>query len=71
MPSGQLPDVKVPTNWVPPAQRFQVRLTLDDPGTVPLRIGMTGSVSVYTEPEGVLNDVTGCWHKIIARLYYL
>jgi multidrug resistance efflux pump len=71
VPSGQLPDVKVPTSWVPPAQRFQVRLVLDDPESVPLRVGMTGSVAVYTEPEGRLNDVTRFWHKIIAWLYYL
>lgn len=71
VPSGQLPDVKVPTSWVPPAQRFQVRLTLDDPGSVPLRVGMTGSVAVYTEPEGVLNDITQFWHQVIAWLYYL
>src|SRR5216683_2835317 len=45
VPSGQLPDVKVPGSWVTPAQRFQVRLTLDDPGAMPLRVGMTGSVS--------------------------
>ena len=56
---------------IPPAQRFQVRLTLDDPGAVPLRVGMTGSVSVYTDPEGELNPVTRTWHKVIAWLYHL
>jgi multidrug efflux system membrane fusion protein len=71
VPSGQLPNVKVPTSWVPPAQRFQVRLTLDDPESVPLRVGMTGSVAVYTEPEGFLNGVTEFLHQVIARLYYL
>ena len=71
VPSGQLPDVKVPANWVPPAQRFQVRLTLDDPDAVPLRVGMTGSVAVYTEPEGAINDVTHGWHQVIAWLYHI
>lgn len=71
VPSGQLPDVKVPASWVPPAQRFQVRLALDDPQSVPLRVGMTGSAAVYTEPEGVLNDITRFWHQVIARLYHL
>jgi multidrug resistance efflux pump len=71
VPSGQLPDVKISTSWVPPAQRFQVRLTLDDPESVPLRVGMTGSVAVYTEPKGALNRVTRFWHKVIAWLYYL
>jgi multidrug resistance efflux pump len=71
VPSGQLPDVKIPTSWVPPAQRFQVRLTIDDPESVPLRVGMTGSVAVYTEPDGWLNPVTRAWHKVVAWLYYL
>jgi multidrug resistance efflux pump len=71
VPSGQLPNVKITTSWVPPAQRFQVRLTLDDPESVPLRVGMTGSVAVYTEPEGFLNGVTEFLHQVIARLYYL
>src|SRR5262245_7496813 len=71
VPSGQLPDVKVPGSWVPPAQRFQVRLALDDPGAVPLRVGMTGSVAVYTDAEGALNPVTRTWHKVIAWLYHL
>jgi multidrug resistance efflux pump len=70
-PSGQLPDVKVPSSWVPPAQRFQVRLALDDPESVPLRVGMTGSVAIYTRPEGTINEVTHFWHRIIAWLYYL
>jgi multidrug resistance efflux pump len=71
VPSGQLPDVKVPGSWVPAAQRFQVRLTLDHPEALPLRVGMTGSVAVYTEPDGVLNPVTRFWHQVIAWLYHL
>jgi multidrug resistance efflux pump len=71
VPSGQLPDVKIPASWVPPAQRFQVRLAFDDPESVPLRVGMTGSAAVYTQPEGVLNDITRFWHQVIAWLYHL
>jgi multidrug resistance efflux pump len=71
VPSGQLPDVKVPDSWVPPAQRFQVRLILDDPASVPMRVGMTGSVAVYTQSEGVLNNITEFWHRVIAWLYHL
>jgi multidrug resistance efflux pump len=71
VPSGQLPDVKVPGSWVPPAQRFPVRLTLDHTESMPLRVGMTGSVAVYTEPEGVLNDVTRFWHQVISWLYHI
>jgi multidrug resistance efflux pump len=71
IPSGQLPDVKVPSSWVPPAQRFQVWLTLEDPESAPMRVGMTGSVAVYTESGGVLNGVTRFWHHVIAELYHL
>jgi multidrug resistance efflux pump len=71
VPSGQLPDVKVPASWVPPAQRFQVRLAIDDPASVPMRVGMTGSVAVYTEPYCILNPITHFWHQVIAWLYHL
>ncbi len=70
VPSGLLPDVKRQTSWLPAAQRFQVRLVFDKPDTVPLRVGMTGSVAVYTQPRGVLNDLTRAWHQVIAWLYY-
>jgi multidrug resistance efflux pump len=71
VPSGRLPEVHRQASWVPLAQRFQVRLTLDDAGELPLRVGMTGSVSIYTEPEGSLNDVTRRVHQFLAWLYYL
>jgi multidrug resistance efflux pump len=71
VPSGLLPDVKNQTSWIPASQRFQVRVVLDDPGAVALRVGMTGSVSVYVEPEGRLNGVTKAIHQIIAWFYYL
>jgi multidrug resistance efflux pump len=71
VPSGQLPDVKVVGSWVPPAQRFQVRLDLERAESLPLRVGMTGSVAVYTQPGGALNHITGFWHRLIAWFYYL
>ncbi len=71
MPSGQLPDVKTLGTWVPPAQRFQVRLELQRPGPLPLRVGMTGSVVVYTRPAGLLNSIARFVHRVIAWLYYL
>jgi len=48
-----------------------VRLVLTKTEALPLRVGMTGSVSVYVEPECTLNDVTQTWHKFLAWLYYL
>jgi multidrug resistance efflux pump len=71
VPSGFLPEVKDQATWIPAEQRFQVRLALDDPAAVPLRVGMTGSVSVYIEPEGRMNPITEAVHRIIAWLYYL
>lgn len=71
IPSGQLPNVPVEAYWIPPAQRFQVRLELDESPPVPLRVGMTGSVSVYVHPDRPLNAVTSTIHRVIAWLYYL
>jgi multidrug resistance efflux pump len=70
VPSGLLPDVKPQNNWIPPAQRFQVRLVLEEPDSAPLRVGMTGSVSIYPDSDRPLNDVTRAWHQVIAWLYY-
>ena len=71
VPSGLLPEVKDQTTWIPSEQRFQVRLALEGSEAVPLRVGMTGSVSVYTEADGRLNPVTEAIHRVIAWLYYL
>jgi multidrug efflux system membrane fusion protein len=71
VPSGLLPDVKDQTSWGPAEHRFQVRLALEGPGVVPLRVGMTGSVSVYVEPDGRFNRLTETVHRVIAWLYYL
>ena len=71
IPSGLLPDIRSQTSWVALSQRFQVRLVLDDAANLPLRVGMTASVSVYPEPTGLLTDVTETLHEIIAWFYYL
>ena len=71
IPSGMLPDVKTETRWIPRAQRFQVRLELDDPHDIQLRVGMTASVSVYVDSGHGLNSLTKAVHKILAWLYYL
>ena len=71
VPSGVLPEVKDQISWIPAEQRFQVRLALDDPAAVPLRVGMTGSVSVYTEADDRLNSITEAVHRLIAWIYYL
>ena len=71
IPSGMLPDIKNETRWIPPAQRFQVRLALDDPKAMELRVGMTASASVYVEPNRRLNKLTRFVHRIVSWLYYL
>jgi multidrug resistance efflux pump len=71
IPSGQLPNVQTETHWIPPSQRFQVRLTLDDPSPVPLRVGMTASATVYTESGHPVNVVTKALHRILSWLYFL
>jgi multidrug resistance efflux pump len=71
VPSGSLPNVKRETSWVQPAQRFQVRLALDEGQGVDLRVGMTGSISVYVDPDGDINPITRGLHQLVAWLYYL
>ncbi|MFO0808381.1 MAG: HlyD family secretion protein [Gemmataceae bacterium] len=72
VPSGELPGIKNPTEWVPAAQRFQVRLVLADGIDLPMRVGATGSVTVYVEPgDGTLNVIGEAWQWLVARLNYL
>jgi multidrug resistance efflux pump len=70
-PSGNLPAVTEPKNWIRLAQRFQVRVTPQLPPGYPLRVGATASVAVYTREEYWLNGVTETWQKIEAGLEYL
>ncbi len=67
-PSGSLPQVREARTWIRVAQRFQVRLALDDPNAVPLPVGMTSTISVYTEPDCPLNPVTEAYHQFLAWL---
>ncbi len=71
IPDGMLPLVANETFWIPPAQRFQVRFELDNPEDVPMRVGMTACVSVYTESTVVLGPLTRVLHHIVSWLYYL
>jgi multidrug resistance efflux pump len=71
VPSGELPDVKNLQEWIPLPQRFQVRLVLADKEEVPLRVGATGSVTVYTTTDKRLNDLAEFWQRLSAWVYYL
>jgi multidrug resistance efflux pump len=70
-PSGDLPSVSEPKNWIRLAQRFPVWITPQMPAKYPLRIGATASVAVYTRDRYWLNGVTEFWHKIVATFDYL
>jgi multidrug resistance efflux pump len=70
-PSGNLPVVDEPKNWIRLAQRFQVRITPQVPAGFPLRVGATASVAVYTDEHSWLNPVTEAWQKVVATFDYL
>lgn len=67
-PSGVLPDVMEPKNWIRLAQRFQVRIIPDVPPEFPLRVGATASAAIYTRDDYWLNDVTHLLQRIEAAL---
>jgi multidrug resistance efflux pump len=70
-PSGNLPAVSEPKNWIRLAQRFEVRVIPQLPPGYPLRVGATASVVVYTREEYWLNGVTETWQEIEAALEHL
>jgi multidrug efflux system membrane fusion protein len=70
-PSGNLPAVNQRSNWINPAQRFQVWVTPNLPPEYPLRVGATSTTAVYVSKNYWLNGVTRFVHKIIALLDYL
>ncbi len=66
MPSGELPDVEDPDNWVQLAQRFPVRLRITDldPDVYHLRIGGSVSVAIFTGDSIILNPLAKLWLRI-------
>jgi multidrug resistance efflux pump len=70
-PSGSLPAVGEPKNWIRLAQRFQVRITPQLPSGYPLRVGATASVAIYTRDDYWLNGVTETVQDIEAGLEHL
>jgi len=70
-PSGNLPAVGDPQNWIRPAQRFPVWVIPEMPEGYPLRIGVTASVAVYTKEKYWLNRVTKAWHELESAFDYL
>jgi len=70
-PSGNLPAIQEPKNWIRLAQRFQVRITPELPDGFPLRVGATASAVVYTQDGYWLNPVTRLWQRVVAEFDYL
>ena len=70
-PSGNLPAVQEPKDWIRLAQRFQVRIVPQLPEGHPLRVGGTATVAVYTREGYWLNGVTRAWQKVVATFDYL
>jgi len=70
-PSGNLPAIQEPKNWIRLAQRFQVRIAPELPEGYPLRVGATASAAVYTQDGYWLNPVTRFWQRIVSRFDYL
>jgi multidrug resistance efflux pump len=71
LPSGDLPAIEEPKNWIRLAQRFQVRITPHLPKDYPLRVGATASVTVYTREDYWLNWVSETVQEIEAALEHL
>jgi len=72
VPSGALPDIQGPTDWVKVAQRFPVRLRLkDSEADLDMRVG--GSITVVVFPTGnfVLNGLARTWLNIASLLNYV
>ena len=72
IPSGDLPDVENPENWISLSQRFPVRLRITDLNQeqYQLRIGGSVSVAVYTGRNFILNPLAGLWLRIGSLVDY-
>jgi multidrug efflux system membrane fusion protein len=70
VPSGNLPEVARLQNWVPPSQRFQVRLALHDHGAAPLRVGTTCTVTTIADPASPIEPLTRLIHRLVSLWYY-
>jgi multidrug resistance efflux pump len=72
LPSGQLPAVATPQNWVSPSQRFPVRLRFDPrQDDLPLRVGATGIVTVDTGGGPLMAALARFWMRLRSLLAYL
>lgn len=72
VPSGDLPDIRGPTDWVKVTQRFPVRLRLREPDPdIDMRVGGSITVVVYPTDNPVLNGLARSWLKIASILDFV
>jgi multidrug resistance efflux pump len=72
LPTGKLPAVATPQNWMAPSQRFPVRLRFDAwPEDRPLRVGATGIATVYTGGGPLMTGLARFWMRLRSLLAYL
>jgi multidrug efflux system membrane fusion protein len=63
--STGLPTIEKTLNWVRLAQRFPVRILLDNPPPDLMRIGATAVVIVHCEPSEHMNDMVSSFSPIL------
>jgi len=72
VPSGDLPEIENPKDWVKLSRRFPVRLRLRDAEVDgKLRVGGSVTVVVYTEDNIVLNALARLWLNIASILNFV
>jgi len=72
IPSGELPIVENPTTWIKLAQRFPVRLKIDeDESDYKLRVGGSATVTVFNSGGILLNGLAKLWLRIGSYVDYL
>jgi multidrug resistance efflux pump len=72
IPSGDLPEIQNPSDWVKLARRFPVRLRLRTSKVdEDLRVGGSATVVVYTEDGIVLKALARLWLNIASVLNFI
>jgi len=72
VPSGDLPEISGPSDWVKTTQRFPVRFRLVNPGSIgDLRVGGTATVLILPTGNLPLNALGWLWLKIASLLNFL
>jgi len=70
-PSTGLPKIRSESGWVQEAQRFPVRLTLDEGRPKGVRYGSQVTVVIYTGDNPVTNAWGAIWMRIMSVLTYV